>query len=76
MAQSLNIEGKKIRKYAELVDGKGNKLNRKVHLDSKGLYVINNGMKGRLVKTVRRLEVNDVYATIRIVRKVSSYEAA
>ena len=62
-----------IHKQVSLKDGNGNKLARKIHRDSKGLYVINKGMKGYLVKSVKSHVVGDKYLSIRVTRKVDYY---
>jgi hypothetical protein len=76
MATSFKIGNTKIRKYAELQDNQGRKIERKVRRDDKGLFVIVKGMKGRLIRTTRRHEACEGRATIRTTRTVSHYEAA
>ncbi len=59
-------------KTTKLVDGNGNKLNRKIRRDNKGLYVINHGMRGTLIKSVVVSDIGD-YHVIDVTRKVDYY---
>lgn len=69
---NINTMEKKVLKTINLVDGNGNKLNRKIRRDSKGLYVINHGRRGTLVKTVDSWECSKFLA-IEVTRKVDYY---
>ena len=57
-----------------LVDGNGNKLDRAIRKDSHGLYVINKGMRGALVKSFKRYEIDGV-VSIAKTYSVDYYEA-
>lgn len=62
----------KTHKTTKLVDGNGNKLKRKIRKDSKGLFVINHGRRGTLIKTVKTTDIGE-YHVIDITRKVDFY---
>lgn len=59
-------------KHTHLQDNQGRKLSRKVRRDSRGLYIINHGMKGYLIKSVKQYDC-DQYHVINITRKVDYY---
>jgi len=69
----IHLANRKIIKVVTLKDGNGHKLNRKIHRDDQGLYVINHGMKGRLTKAVSRSDITDTRSTIIVRRTVTSY---
>ena len=71
---NINSMEKKVLKTINLVDGNGNKLKRKIRRDSKGLFVINHGMKGYIKKTVDSWECSKFLA-IEVTRKVDYYVA-
>lgn len=59
-------------RITKLLDGNGNKLNRKIRRDWKGLYVINHGMRGYLTKTVEVSHGSNV-RLIEVTRQVDYY---
>ena len=72
MTKNLKNLKKRALKTVYLVDGNGNKLNRKVRRDAKGLYVINNGMRGTLIKSVKTWDASS-FDVIETTRKVDFY---
>ena len=69
---NINTMSKKVLKTVTLLDGNGNKLKRKIRRDSKGLYVINNGRRGTLIKIVSSWECSK-FIVIEVIRKVDYY---
>jgi len=63
----------KTRKTTYLLDGNGNKLNRKVRRDKDGLYVIRYGSRGTIKKTVKTDDSVEGYHLIYVTRQVDYY---
>ena len=72
MTKNLKNLKKRAIKTVYLLDGNGNKLNRKVRRDDKGLFVINHGMRGVLVKSVNTWDAS-AFNVIETTRKVDYY---
>ena len=64
----------KTHKRSDLESNTGKALIRKIRRDNKGLYVVVNGRKGRLTKTVIVRMLDDKTRYINITRKIDYFE--
>ena len=75
---TTKTEGKKMTKYNKIVkltDNEGRKINNKIRKDSKGLYIVRNGLRGNLVKEISYIESGE-YRCVFVTRRVKNYTAA